>query len=118
MFYGRVRAPQPFAATDSLAASASKLWAERVNPVWWQTRTYLGDWLTEDRVNWRTEDCQWLAQIQRSANHRHTFMAFWRDGTYMGFQDDTGFHPATARSRKRQPSPLVRSLPLPLPLAS
>jgi hypothetical protein len=44
-------------------------------------------------------------------------MALWHDGTYAGFQDDSGWHPATARSRKHQPHPVVRSLPLPLLLA-
>jgi hypothetical protein len=80
-------------------------------------RTWLGEWLTEDRLTWRTTDGHWLAQIQRSVNRRHTFMAVWHDGAYAGFQDDTGWHPATARSRKRAPHPVVRSLPLPLPLA-
>jgi len=109
--------PRPPGSGDLIALSASKLWAERSNPIWWQCRTHLGDWLTEDRVTWRTEDGRWLAQIQRSANRRHTFMALWHDGVYAGFQDDTGWHPGTGRSRKRQPHPVVRSLPLPLPLA-
>jgi hypothetical protein len=104
--------------SGSLAASASKLWAERVNPIWWRPRTSLGEWLTEDRRTWRTQDGHWLAQVQRSANGRHTFMAIWHDGAYAGFQDDAGWHPATARSRKHQPHTVVRSLPLPLPLAS
>jgi hypothetical protein len=108
---------RPRAAADLLALSASKLWAERSNPIWWQCRTYLGEWLTEDRVTWRTEDGGWLAQTQRSANRRRTFMVLWHDGTYAGFQDDSGWHPATVRSRIRQPHPVVRSLPLPLPLA-
>jgi hypothetical protein len=30
-------------------------------------------------------------------------MAIWHDDTYVGFQDDLGWHPATARSRARQP---------------
>jgi hypothetical protein len=105
------------APADPVAASASRLWAERVNPIWWQSRTHLGEWRTDDRVNWRTTDGHWLAQVQRSANRRHTFMALWHDGTYVGFQDDMGWHPPTARSRKRQPHSVVYSLPLPLPLA-
>jgi hypothetical protein len=86
-----------------------------VNPVWWQTRTLVGDWQTDDRCTWRTTDGHWLAQIQRSPNLRHVLMALWHDGTY-GFQDDLGWHPATARSRTRHPHPVVRSVPLPLPL--
>jgi hypothetical protein len=102
---------------DLVAASASRLWSERINPIWWQTRTPIGEWQTDDRRTWHTTDCHWLAQIQRSANQRHIFMAVWHDSTYAGFQDDIGWHPATARSRKRAPNPVVRPLPLPLPLA-
>jgi hypothetical protein len=109
--------PRPHTPADPVVASANKLWAERANPTWWQCRTWCGDWLTEDRITWRTDDGRWLAQVQRFANGRHTFLAFWCDGTYAGFQDDTGWHPATARSRVRQPHAVVRSLPLPLPLA-
>jgi hypothetical protein len=42
----------------------------------------------------------------------------WHDGTYTGFQDDSGWHPAGVRSRKRHLCPVVRPLPLPLALAS
>jgi hypothetical protein len=66
---------------DLVALSASRLWSERVNPVWWQTRTPVGDWQTDDRRAWRTTDGQWLAQVQHSANHRHVFMAIWHDDT-------------------------------------
>jgi hypothetical protein len=114
MFYTGVEEPRLPAPRDLVAASASKLWTERVNPIWWQTRTWLGEWLTEDRLTWRTTDGHWLAQIQRSVNQRHTFMAVWHDGSYAGFQDDVGWHPATARSRNRAPHAVVRSLPLPL----
>jgi len=114
MFSMGVEEPPLPAPRDPVAASASKLWAERVNPIWWQTRTWLGEWLTEDRLTWRTKDGHWRAQIQRSANRRHVFMAVWHDGMYAGFRDDTGWHPTTARSRKRAPHPVVRSLPLPL----
>jgi hypothetical protein len=106
--------PRVLPPTDPLAASASKLWAERVNPVWWQTRTPVGDWLTDDRRTWRATDGRWLAQIQRSANQRHVFMAIWRDNVYAGYQDDTGWHPSTAGSRTRHSCPVV----LPLQLAS
>jgi hypothetical protein len=106
------------AVSDPLAASVGKLWAERVNPIWWQTRTPIGDWLTDDRRTWRTSDGHWLAQVQRSANQSHVFMALWHDTVYAGYQDEIGWHPATARSRTRHPHPVVRSLPLPLPLAS
>ena len=101
-----------------MASSASKLWAERANPIWWRSHTWLGDWVTDDRITWRTDDGRWLAQLQHSANRRRTFLAVWRDSdTYVGCQDDAGWHPATARSRKRQPRQDVRTLPMPLPLA-
>jgi hypothetical protein len=102
---------------DPIANSASRLWAERVNPIWWQSRTSVGEWQTDDRCTWPTTDGHWLAQIQRSVNQRHVFMAFWHDDTYIGFQGDTGWHPATARSHTRHLHAEVRSLPLPLPLA-
>jgi hypothetical protein len=114
MFYMGVDETRLPAPRDPVAASAGRLWAERVNPIWWQTRTWLGDWLTEDRLTWRTNDGHWLAQIQRSVNGRHVFMAVWHDGAYAGFQDDTGWHPATAKSHKRSPHPVARPLPLPL----
>ena len=110
----RLRALAP---RDPLIFSVSKRWAERINPIWWQTRTPVAEWHTDDRSTWCSSDGHWLAQVQRSANRRHVFMAIWRDGTYVGCQDDIGWHPATARSRKRAPHPVVRSLPLPLPLA-
>jgi hypothetical protein len=102
---------------DPIPASASRLWAERANPIWWQTRSPVGEWQTDDRRTWRTTDGHWLAQVQRSANQRHIFLAIWHDDTYVGFQDNIGWHPATARSHARHPHPVVRSLPLPLPLA-
>jgi hypothetical protein len=115
MFYtDEEAAPRPLA--DPIASSAAKLWAERVNPSWWQCHSWLGDWITEDRVTWRTEDGVWLAQIQRSANGRHSFLALWREGTYVGYQDDDGWHSATAARRPRRPQLAARSLPLPFPL--
>src|SRR6185312_6166944 len=111
---GEDAASRPFA--DPVLRSAAKLWAERVNPAWWICRSWVGDWLTEDRVTWRTEDGTWVAQIQRSANGKHTFLALWRAGTYVGYQDDTGWHSATTRSRVHTPR-TPRSLSLPLPLA-
>jgi hypothetical protein len=83
---------------DPLPASASQLWAERVNPVWWQTHTPVGDWRTDDRRTWRTADGHWLAGAARSVYQRHVFMAVWHDDTYLGFQNDIGWQPAMARS--------------------
>jgi hypothetical protein len=95
-----------------VVASAAKLWAERINPTWWRCRTWVGDWLTEDRVTWRTTDDVWLAQIQRSSNGKHTFLALWREGAYAGYQDDVGWHPATANGRVRQPGDTLLGIAL------
>ena len=63
---------------DPVASSASKLWAERPNATRWQTSTRLGDWVTEDRITWRTADGRWLAHIQRRATLRTvSFLALW-----------------------------------------
>ena len=95
--------------------SAQKLWAEgRANPVWFECRSWIGDWQTDDRVTWRTTDGVWLAQLQRSLNGRRVFLRLWRGLRFVGHQDDAGWHPAAARSRSRQPRPVQRSLPLPL----
>jgi hypothetical protein len=41
--------------------SAQKLWAEgRANPVWFECRSWIGNWQTDDRVTWRTTDGVWL----------------------------------------------------------
>jgi hypothetical protein len=71
--------PRVLRPHDPIVASASRLWPERVNPIWWQTRTPVGDWQTDDHRAWRTTDGHWLAQIQRSANQRHVSMAVWHD---------------------------------------
>ena len=95
--------------------SAQKLWAEgRANPVWFECRSWIGDWQTDDRVTWRTTDGVWLAQLQRSPNGRRVFLRLWRGQTFVGHQDDAGWHPAAARSRSRQSRPVQRTLPLPL----
>ena len=95
--------------------SAQKLWAEgRANPVWFECRSWIGDWQTDDRVTWRTTDGIWLGQLQRSSNGRRVFLRLWRGQTFVGHQDDGGWHPAAARSRSRHPRAVQRALPLPL----
>jgi hypothetical protein len=44
-------------------------------------------------------------------------MAMSHNGAYSGYQDDLGWHPATARGHPPHPRPVVSSLPQPLPLA-
>lgn len=98
-----------------LRLSAQKLWAEgRANPVWFSCSSWIGTWVTEDRVTWRTTDGAWMAQLERSANGRHVWMAFYNHATYVGRHDVSGFHQPTRQSRGRRPRPAVRSLPLPL----
>src|SRR5260370_20189839 len=75
--------------------SAQKLWAEgRANPVWFECRSWIGDWQTEDRVTWRTTDGLWLGQLQRSPNGRRVFLRLWRGQTFVGPQYDARWHPA------------------------
>ena len=114
MFYSMSGEASSRPVHDPVALSAAKLWAERVNPSWWTCRSWVGDWRTEDRVTWRTEDDTWLAQLQRSANGKHTFLALWREGTYVGYQDEAGWHSVTARSRARPRHLSAVTLPLPL----
>ena len=98
--------PEP-APLDLLPRSAAKLWAERVNPVWWCPQTWLGEWTTDDRRTWQTTDGQWLAQLQRSANGRHTFLRLWQGETYVGYQDDAGWHPVTVPDASERAAPQV-----------
>jgi hypothetical protein len=113
--------PSPHGQTDEarlVRLSAQKLWAEgRANPVSWVSRTWIGDWLTDDRVTWRTTDGHWLAQLQRSQNGQRVFLRVWRNHLFVGYQDLASWHPATTRSRTRQPRPVHHAVSLPLPLA-
>jgi len=98
--------------------SAQKLWSEgRANPLDWVCRSWVGNWQTDDRVTWRTTDGVWLAPLHRSPNGRRVFLYLWHNQTFVGYQDDTSWHAASTRARARQPHPVHRSLPLPLPLA-
>ena len=107
--------PSPQSQTDEarlVRLSAQKLWAEgRANPVTWVCRTWIGDWLTDDRVTWRTADGVWLAQLQRSQNGQRVFLRVWRNREFVGYQDVASWHPATTRSRTRQPRPVHRAIP-------
>src|SRR5258708_2015798 len=65
----------------------------RANPVWFECRSWIGDWQTDDRVTWRTTDGVWLPQLQRSPNGRRVFLRLWRGQTFVGYQDAAGWHP-------------------------
>ena len=98
-----------------LRLSAQKLWWEgRANPVWYQCSTWVGTWTTEDRIIWRTADGRWVAQLERSTNGRHTSLAFYNHGVYVGRHDTSGFHVPSRPRQAKRPRPVVRSLPLPL----
>src|SRR5579859_3894471 len=77
-----------------LRLSAQKLFAEgRVNPMSIPCVTWVG--------TWRTEDADWLAQLERSNSGRHGSLAFYHHGVYQGRQDASGFHLPTDQSRAR-----------------
>ena len=111
-------APKDFAQPDEaliIRLSAQKLWSEgRANPLWYQCSTWVGIWTTEDRITWRTTNGDWVAQLERSANSRHVSLAFYKEAVYVGRQGATGFHVPSRPRRAKRPSPLTRSLPLPL----
>ena len=73
-------------------------------------RTLLGTFTTDDRANWRTETVSWTAELRRSKNGRHWFLAVFKAGVYRRRYDSTGWHAATDRKRIRQ----LRSYQLPL----
>src|SRR5260221_3889595 len=54
----------------------------RANPVRFICSSWIGTWVTDDRVTWRTTDCAWVAQLEPSANGRHIWMAFYHHGVY------------------------------------
>jgi hypothetical protein len=98
-----------------LRLSAQKLWSEgRANPVWYRCSTWIGSWATEDRITWHTTDGKWVAQLERSANGRHTSLAPYNQAGYVGRQDANGFHVPSRPRHAKRPRPAMRSLPLPL----
>ena len=101
-------------AQGLLRLSAQKLCAERGNPMSIPIGTWIGCFQTEDRLNWRSTDGIWQAQLERSANGGHVSLAFFCREMLVGRFDHRGWHAANARSRHHRPRPLVRSLPLPL----
>jgi hypothetical protein len=106
---GRPEPAQPDEAL-MLRLSAQKLWSEgRANPVWYQCSSWFGTWATEDRITWRTTDGKWLAQLERSANGRHVWLAFYSQAGYVGRQDASGFYvPSRPRHTKRPLRPCRR----------
>ena len=85
---------------DDLNMAAGRIWTEgRANPIDWEIRTPLGTFTTDDRATWCTETDGWTAELRRSKNGRHWFLAVFEAGVYRGRYDSTGWHAATDRKR-------------------
>ncbi len=87
---------------EHLGRAAGRIWTEgRANPIHWHIRTLLGTFVTDDRTTWRTQSGDWTAELRRSKNGRHWFLALFEDGVYRGRYDASGWHTATDRKRVR-----------------
>ena len=99
----------------ALSQAAGRIWDEgRGNPVGWTVRTGLGPFDSEDRTTWHTSDGTYKAELRRSRNGRHVYLALFDEGTYLGRYDADGWRAASTRSRIRH----LRSPQLPLRLVA
>src|SRR4051812_13056432 len=97
-------------ADEELSRAAGRIWSEgRVNPIDWEIRTVLGVFTTEDRATWRSVGGSWTAELRRSRNGNHGYLALFEGGVYRGRYDASGWHTATDRKRVRH----LRSYQLP-----
>jgi hypothetical protein len=98
-----------------LSQTAMRIWDQgRGNPLGWVVRTRLGDFESDDRVTWRTADGVYSAELRRSVNGQHVYLALFERGTYLGRYDVHGWRAASERSRVHQ----LRSRQLPPPPGS
>jgi hypothetical protein len=98
-------------ADATLARAVGRIWAEgRHNPIYWEVRTPLGSFTTDDRITWRTATGDWTAELRRSRHGQHTYLELFEQGVYRGRYDDGGWHPKTNRARAHK----LRSFRLPL----
>ena len=98
-------------ADEELGRAVGRVWAlGRANPIDFEVRTPLGTFTTDDRSTWHAQPGAWTAELRRSRNGRHWFVALFEEGVYRGRYDSTGWHAATDRKRIRN----VRSYQLPL----
>ncbi len=98
-------------ADEDLGRAAERVWSQgRVNPIGWEVRSPLGTFSTRDRATWHTDSGEWSAELRRSRNGRHLFLALFEEGVYRGRYDASGWHAATDRRRVRH----LRSHQLPL----
>ena len=96
---------------EELSRAAGRIWSEgRANPIYFEIRTSLGVFTTDDRATWHTEAGDWTVELRRSRNGHHPFLAVFEGGVYRGRYDASGWHAATDRKRVRQ----LRSYQLPL----
>jgi len=96
---------------DELGQSAGRVWTVgRANPVEWEVRTALGVFTTHDKVTWHGSSGEWVAELRRSRNGHHLYLAMFEGGVYRGRFDASGWHTATERRRIRH----LRSYQLPL----
>jgi hypothetical protein len=93
-----------------LGRAAQRIWAERGNFIGWTVRTPLGEFSSDDRITWRTADGDWTAELRRSRNGRHIYLALFHENTFLGRYDVAGWRAASARSRVGHPRP--NQLPL------
>jgi len=70
-------------ADDELGRVAGRVWSEgRANPIDWEIRSPLGVFTTDDRATWRTPSGGLTAELRRSKNGRHWFLALFEAGVY------------------------------------
>ncbi|HEY1293260.1 MAG TPA: hypothetical protein VGJ60_09280 [Chloroflexota bacterium] len=101
---------QAHSADATLGRAAERIWSEgRVNPIDWEIGTTLGHFTTRDRATWYSDSGEWAAELRRSRNRRHVYLALFERGVYRGRYDASGWHAATERKRVRQ----LRSFRLP-----
>lgn len=86
----------------------------RGNPAGWIVRTVLGPFESDDRTTWHTADGTYSAELRRSRNGRHVYLALFETGRYLGLYDANGWRAASTRSRIRH----LRLRQLPLRLAA
>jgi hypothetical protein len=86
-----------------LARAAGRIYSPgRANPIDWEVRTTLGTFTTDDRATRRTESGAWTAELRRSMNGRHLFLALFDGRVSRGRYDEHGWRDPTDRSRIRQ----------------
>jgi hypothetical protein len=94
-----------------LGRAAGRIWSlGPANPVGWEVPITLGTFTAADRTTWRTDSGTWTAELRRSKNGRHVYLALFEGRRYRGRYDERGWHIATDRRRLHH----LRSPQLPL----